>query len=214
MSGMDSLVLGRDRILIQQTKEWGEILIGFETRNRFDLMGERGETVGHAAEEAGGFGRMLSRNFLGRCRAAKIHVYGPNGEELGRGEKPFRWYFHRMDVYEGQQKLGAIQRRFSLLHRIFVVENPAGEEVLRIESPFLRIWTFKLIFAGQQVGVISKKWGGVLREIFTDTDTFGVEWNAQVPEQVRKLLLVATFLIDFTCFENNSKSGALLDFAD
>jgi hypothetical protein len=42
---------------------------------------------------------------------------------------------------------------------------------------------------------------------------FGVELQPQVPVELRKLLLVATFLIDFTCFENNqgSRSAAMLD---
>jgi hypothetical protein len=49
--------------------------------------------------------------------------------------------------------------------------------------------------------------------MFTDADMFGVEFQPHVPVEVRKLLLVATFLIDFTCFENNqgSQSAAMLD---
>lgn len=36
-------------------------------------------------------------------------------------------------------------------------------------------------------------------------DVFGIEMQPQVPVEVRKLLLVATFLVDFTCFENNQR---------
>ena len=66
--------------------------------------------------------------------------------------------------------------------------------------------TFRLMFQGQEVGKISKKWGGALREMFTDADTFGVECDTQVPAEIRKILLVATFLIDFTYFENNNRN--------
>ena len=41
--------------------------------------------------------------------------------------------------------------------------------------------------------------------MFTDVDTFGVEWASHVPQEIRKILLVATFLIDFTYFENNNR---------
>ena len=70
-----------------------------------------------------------------------------------------------------------------------------------------RIWTFKLMFQGNEVGRISKKWGGMLKEMFTDADIFGVECQPHVPVEVRRMLLVATFLIDFTCFENNTGGG-------
>jgi len=206
MSGLDSIVGDRERVLIRQHKEWGEILIGFESRNRFELLDENGGTLGLAAEEGGGLGAMLGRQFLGHCRKATIHIYDPSGAEIGRGEKPFRWYFQRMELYDGDRRIGAIQRKWSWIHRRFALENAAGEEVMEIFSPMFRIWTFKLMFQGQEVGRISKKWGGMLREMFTDADTFGVECQPHVPADVRKMLLVATFLIDFTCFENNNQS--------
>ena len=154
---------------------------------------------------------MVGRQFLGHCRKATIHVYDPAGNQVGRGEKPFRWYFQRMEIHDGDRRIGAIQRKWSLLNRRFALENDKGEEVMEIFSPMFRIWTFKLMFQGNEVGRISKKWGGVLREMFTDADTFGVECQPHVPVEVRKMLLVATFLIDFTCFENNSNSGVGLD---
>lgn len=206
MSGMDSIVADRDRVLIKQTKEWGEIVLGFESKNRFELLDEDGRRLGLAAEEAKGLGAWLLRNMLGRCRAAKIHVYDNHGDEVGRGEKPFRWFFHRMEIYDAGVRIGAIQRRWSWLHRIFAIENKSGAAVMELRSPFFRPWTFKLTFQGSEAGVIRKKWGGMLTEFFTDADLFGVEFAAHVPVEVRKLLVVATFLVDFTCFENNSSS--------
>ncbi|MBI4606804.1 MAG: scramblase [Planctomycetes bacterium] len=210
---MDAIVGDRKKILVRQTKEWGEILIGFESRNRFEVLDEDGQVLGYAAEEAGGFTAVLLRNLLGHCRAATVHVYGPGGEELGRGVKPFRFFFHRMEVFEGGRKIGAVQRRFSVLHRKFTVEDASGQEVLTLLSPFLRIWTFKLLAEGQEVGRISKRWGGLLKEMFTDADVFGVEFtHPRLPQEVKKLLLVAVFLVDFTCFENNQGRGSLLDW--
>ncbi|MBM4062661.1 MAG: scramblase [Planctomycetes bacterium] len=203
MTALDSIVGGRERVLIHQKKEWGEILLGFESKNRFELRDERGERLGYAAEEAHGVGQWFLRNLFGRCRKATIHVYDRAGQKLGRGEKPFRWFFHRMEVWDGDVRLGAVQRKWSLLHRVFAVENAAGQEVMELKSPLFRIWTFTLRFQGAAAGVIRKKWGGLLKEMFTDADVFGLEVEPHVPVEVRKLLLVATFLVDFTCFENN-----------
>lgn len=211
---MDSIVAGRDRVLIKQTKEWGEILLGFESKNRFELCDERGQRLGLAAEEASGLGQWFLRNLLGRCRKASIHVYDQSGQKVGRGEKPFRWFFHRMEVFDGDRLLGAVQRKWSWLHRIFAVENAQGQEVMELKSPLFHPWTFTLTFQGQEAGVIRKKWSGLLTEMFTDADTFGLEMQPHVPVEVRKLLLIATFLVDFTCFENNQGSGSVLDFVE
>ena len=211
---MDSIVDGRERVLIHQMKEWGEILLGFESKNRYELRDEHGQRLGLVAEEAAGLGQWFLRNLLGRCRKATIHVYDANGQKAGRGDKPFRWFFHRMEVFDGDRRLGAVQRKWSWFHRVFAVENAQGQEVMQLKSPFFHPWTFTLTFQGQEAGVIRKKWGGLLKELFTDADVFGIEMQPHVPVEVRKLLLIATFLVDFTCFENNQGSGSMLDFGE
>jgi uncharacterized protein YxjI len=205
MTTMDSIVAGRERVLIHQIKEWGEIFLGFEAKNRYELRDEAGEHIGYVAEEARGIGQWLLRNFLGHCRRATLHVYDASRNAVGRGEKAFRWFFHRMEVYDGERHLGAVQRKWAWFHRVFAIENLAGVEVMELRSPFLHPWTFTLTSNGRESGVIRKQWGGLLKEMFTDADVFGVEMQRHVPVEVRKLLLVATFLVDFTCFENNQR---------
>ena len=58
---MDSIIADRQRILVRQTKEWGEILLGFESRKEFDLLDDGGGVISHVAEEAGGIGAFLGR---------------------------------------------------------------------------------------------------------------------------------------------------------
>lgn len=194
----------RRRILVHQIKEWGEILVGFESRNRYEVKDEAGNLIAYAAEEGGGIGRALGRQFFGSGRKATLHVLDPEGKELARGQKPFTWFFHRIEVFEGERKLGAIQRRFSVISRRFTVETKDGVELFTIDSPWLRVWTFKLLFRGQEVGVIKKQWSGMMKEMFTDADVFGLEYDA-LPEleAVRTLLIFATLLVDLVCFENN-----------
>jgi uncharacterized protein YxjI len=204
---MESILAKTKAVVIRQVKEWGEILVGFEARNRFEILDEAGRPIGKAAEEAGGLSAILLRNFLGRCRPSTIHIYDLEGKEVATGRKPFRLYFHRMELFEGEKRVGAIQRKFSIFHRLFALEDASGTEVLRIKSPWLRIWTFKLLADDKEVGRISKRWGGVLKEMFSDADTFGVEFtHPSLPLSVKELLVVGVFLIDFTCFENNVRN--------
>ena len=52
------------------------------------------------------------------------------------------------------------------------------------------------------MGRITKKWSGLLREAFTDADTFGVEMGPAMDPRLRPLMVAATFLIDFLYFED------------
>ena len=202
---MENIVSGQDKIIITQVKEWGEILTSFETRNRYAIRDEHGQELGWAAEEGGGMGAMVARNFLGSMRACKLHVYDRDEREVGIGKKLFRWYFYEMEAWEGDRLLGSIKRRFSILNRRFTVHDENGQELFEILSPLFRIWTFKVRSGEQEIARISKKWSGLLKEAFSDADNFGIEFfGKQPPPDFQKLLLFATFLIDFTCFENNN----------
>lgn len=203
---MQSIVSGHNQIMVRQVKEWGEILINFEGRNRFEILTTDGHKIGYASEQGDGIGAVLLRNWLGAMRKASIRVADEDGQEVGRIEKPFRWFFHRVDVFSEGKKIGAVERRWSWLHRKYVVENASGQEILQIVSPLFRIWTFELKDGDQTLGTIRKKWGGALREVFSDADTFGIEFpSSGMGDEVRKVLLGATFLIDFVHFENNNQ---------
>jgi len=187
-------------LVVSQQKEWGEILTGFETKNRYAISDVSGSRLYLAAEEAGS---TLLRWFLKALRPFTIAVLTENGQVILRVIRPFRFYFHRADVVDSQgQTIGVIERRFSVLRRIYSVLDSSGEEVFRLFGPILHPWTFQIKNDGIEYGKITKKWSGLLKEGFTDADNFGVMFPAEWDVKLKALFLGAVFLIDFVHFEN------------
>jgi hypothetical protein len=54
----------------------------------------------------------------------------------------------------------------------------------------------------EDVGNITKEWRGMSTEIFTDADTFSVQFPEGVDTSMKATLMGTTFLIDFTYFES------------
>ncbi len=193
LSSISSLVIG-------QQKEWGEILIGFETTNRYTISDVSGNRLYLAAEEAGS---TLLRWFLKALRPFTIAVLTENGQVVLRVVRPFRFYFHRAEVVDAKgQSLGVIEKRFSVLRRIYSVLDSSGAEVFQLLGPILHPWTFEIRKDGVEYGKITKKWSGLLKEGFTDADNFGVMFPAEWDVKLKALFLGAVFLIDFVHFEN------------
>ncbi|MFA6318338.1 MAG: phospholipid scramblase-related protein, partial [Elusimicrobiota bacterium] len=59
-----SALLERSTWVIQQKKEWGEILIGIESTNKYEVLSENAESLGFVAEEGSGLLQFLKRFFL------------------------------------------------------------------------------------------------------------------------------------------------------
>ena len=187
-------------LVVSQQKEWGEILTGFETKNRYAISDVSGSRLYLAAEEAGS---TLLRWFLKALRPFTIAVLTENGQVILRVIRPFRFYFHRADVVDSQgQTIGVIERRFSVLRRIYSVLDSSGKEVFQLFGPILHPWTFQIRNDGIEYGKVTKKWSGLLKEGFTDADNFGVMFSAEWDVKLKALFLGAVFLIDFVHFEN------------
>lgn len=187
-------------LVVSQKKEWGEIATGFETRNKYAISDVSGHTLYLAAEEAGS---TLLRWFLKAGRPFTIAVLRQDGQTILRVNRPFRFYFHRAEVIDAQsQTLGTIERRFSLLRRMYSVLDASGTEIYQLYGPILHPWTFKIRKEDVEYGQITKKWSGLLKEGFTDADNFGVMFPPEWDVKVKALFLGAVFLIDFVHFEN------------
>ena len=68
-------------LVVSQQKEWGEIITGFETRNRYAISDNSGSRLYLAAEEAGS---TLLRWFLKALRPFTIAVLTEDGEVILR----------------------------------------------------------------------------------------------------------------------------------
>lgn len=202
-------------LFIQQRKEWTEIVVDFETRNRYAVMDTSGTSIGVVAEVSSGVSAFFSRWFFGSHRPLDVHILEIDGAEILHLKRSFFWFFSSLDVIEvSGVKVGCIVRRFGILYRKYDLLDEFGKCFARIVAPRWRIWTFPIEGKdGVSKAQISKKWGGALREIFTDADTYRISFeggNWSPPH--RKVIFAAAISIDFDFFENNQGSGGLFRF--
>jgi hypothetical protein len=189
-------------LVVRQRKELAEIITGFETKNMYSIEDVHGQQLYVAAEASGS---TVIRILLRSLRPFTIGIFSGNNETmLLKITRPFRWYFHHVDVEDDQnQSLGVIERQFSMLSRKYLVSQAVDIEDYYIESPILSPWTFYIKDSnGVEQGKITKKWGGIVKETISNADDFGVTWPPQWDKSLKSLMLGAVFLIDFIYFEN------------
>jgi uncharacterized protein YxjI len=99
-----------------------------------------------------------------------------------------------------------------LLYRKYDLYDDAGSLFATIKGPIWRIWTFPVKDTrGTGEASISKRWGGGLREIFTDADTFMIDFMQGLwTEPQRRVIFAAAISIDFDFFENNQANDGIL----
>lgn len=201
----DQLLLQSHSLIVAQRRELAE-LFGFESRNKFEIRAETGESIGFAAEQDKSWLGMLARQFLGHWRRFNILIFDTAGELLYVAHHPFRIWFQRMELADAaDQPLGALQQRFSIFSKRFDVQDAAGRVVMSVSSPLWRPWTFAFERDGERVAAVRKRWSGGLKEMFTDADNFRVDFESDALGVTdRKLLLAAALFIDLLYFEKKA----------
>lgn len=206
---MNTIFKDHRYIVVQQIKEMLEIMINWETGNKYEIQDEHGQGIGYAAEKSGGIFHKILRNLFRSHRHMIIDVWDSQKQHLYKGIRPFYFFFSDLKVFSGQRKfVGEIVTRFGILKRKYDLKDARGRVFARIESPRWRLWTFTIFDRTERkAGVITKKWKGILQEAFTDADKFIVELHRSPwTDEQKAILLYACLSIDLDFFEDNSGS--------
>ena len=193
-------------LMLKQRKEWTEIITKFETKNKYEILDPMGQTIGAMAEVSGGFKGHLIRLITRSHRPLDISIVDQNVKLVARLQRKFFWFFSDLNIFASDGSfIGSIHRRFGIFHKKYDLMDNNQFIFAQIKSSIFRLWTFKIFdLRGRQVGVISKKWQGFLKEGFTDADMFGVDLSHSEWDAVKKLIVFcAAISIDFDFFEEN-----------
>jgi len=190
------------KLHIRQQVEQAEVWLGLETRNRYTINFNLFE----AAEMSTSMGAILSRLFMGNWRPFTMEILNREGQTALSLERPFRFYFHELDIFHANgELLGTVRRQFGILRRHYAIYDAFDREIFTLTGPILHPWTFKIRQNGLEDGKITKKWSGLFKETFSKADDFGVEFPRMADTTQKALLMGAVFLIDFVHFEKPNK---------
>jgi hypothetical protein len=206
---LSSQLASAGELYVRQVRELAE-LFGFETRNKYAIVGRGGEQIAYAAEQRKGLLGALIRQFLGHWRTFDIVFFDNERQPLFRAVHPFRFFFQRLEVFgvEGRP-IGALQQRWGFFTKKFDVLDSEGRVLFEMRSGLFSPWTYPFFREGQQHAVIEKKWSGALSELFTDRDNFRVRYlHTALRDDERLLILAAALFVDLQYFERRAGQDA------
>jgi uncharacterized protein YxjI len=186
-------------LVVRQEVEHLEAFTGIETANRYSINTTEGERVLYAYEESGFLGRQLLRSH----RPLTLHVVDGGGQPVLEASRGFFWFLSHLHVRDGQGRpLGSLRRRFGILKRTFSIEDANGRQLAEVRGPLFRPNTFMIYREDKEVARVTKQWSGVMKEAFTDADTFRLQMNnRELGRELSLLLLATAFAIDLDFFE-------------
>jgi uncharacterized protein YxjI len=190
----------------------------FKLTDTYDIFdGASGEQIAMAKEKKGLLNSIAGILMNKRNLPTRVDVHegtdvnGPIAFSITRG---FSFLRPTVKVLAGDGSLiGSFKSRLLTLGGKFGVYDASGNEVAMVKGNWVG-WDFRFVASnGAELGVVSRKWGGIAKELFTSADNYVVAVHQPDPAAAT-LLLAAGLAIDTVYKEGGGGGGAALEFGE
>ena len=172
--------------------------------NHYRLYDGEGKEIGAIRQQLS-LGDKLLRLLLNKAMLPfELHIENADGKTEAIIKRGWTFWMSKISIENGEgREIGTIKQKFRLLKPRFVISDLQEQVIAEINGDW-KAWDFVITNAqNQAIGAISKKWGGVARELFTSADKYHVALHPGLnDEKQRAIILSAAITIDMVLKES------------
>ncbi len=185
--------------LIENPRGLLSMATGWPVAREFDIVDSVGRQRGSAAQEGAGIAPAASR------RRFAVFSY-PTQELIATFFRTGFWASHTTIEGAHGERIGSVQRRFSLLRLRYDLRDSAERTFGTVVSSAMQRWVLPVFDrTGQQRGEISRKWGGLSQEL-SDARRMQIDFKNYGWTVAQRAVIIATAVcVDFDTFEGRRR---------
>jgi uncharacterized protein YxjI len=177
----------------------------FKAASNYDIYDpQSGQMVMQCREEQLGLlTKMLRFTDYKRMTPFNVQVRTPSGEPVLRVRRGISFFLSKVDVLdEDGDRVGGFKQKFFSIGGAFSVLDENGQPLCELKGKWTS-WDFRFVAGTSEFARVTKKWGGLGKEMFTSADNYMLEISDQVPTDhpSRQLILGAVMCIDLVLKE-------------
>ena len=172
--------------------------------NEYQILDEGGSEIGFVKEQSSALETILKLFMSQKMLPWKMNILDSQKNVLVTISKGLTFFLSKISVTNSAgTEIATIKQKFALKPK-FEVCDTTGAVVASVEGNFVA-WDFKVTDAqGNQIGSINKQFGGLAKEIFTDSDKYVVKISKSLSDPtLRSAVISAACIIDKVLKERN-----------
>jgi uncharacterized protein YxjI len=176
----------------------------FKFENAYKVFDDSGANIGSIAQKLT-ISQKILRLLLNKAMLPfKLEIKDANGVLLASISRGWTFLMSKIVITSGDDKtIGTVQQKFKLFKPTFKIFNHEEKQIAEITGDW-KAWNFAIKDeSGIQIGTISKKWAGALKEVFTSADKYHVSIDPSYANMMNKIaILSAAITIDMVLKES------------
>jgi uncharacterized protein YxjI len=171
----------------------------FSSRNSYEILDEEGKIIGTAEQTTSGLAKMLGM-LLGDP-PTQIEFREKPDDSLVFAVRRTGYLLKKVQVVDAQGVvIGTYKAKKFSLSGGFHVYDKDGKHFAEIRGKLLKSdYTFIQPDGKTEMGKVSKKWAGAMKEMFTSADTYGVQIDPAFAEDPRTKMLILGAAVAIDC---------------
>jgi uncharacterized protein YxjI len=193
-------MLDRQRFLIKEQVAF------LKTTDVYDIYdADSQEQIGVAKEDPGQLVAFLRWFISKKLMSTKVYVTSTETDEVVFTiRKPVSFWRERVEVYDANEKcVGYFKSKIFSLGGGFWVYDDKDVQFAEVKGDWVG-WNFRFLGPEkEELGLVTKKWAGLGKELFTSADNYIVSIDDSLEDQpvAKMLLLAAALAIDIVFYE-------------
>ena len=194
-----------DSILEKNLYLFKEHLGLLKAHNNYDIYDPKSkEMILHCREKnLNAFYKIvrLFRNYK-RMTPFEIEINRLDGKKILKVKKGFSFFLSKIQVFDENDNIVGIFKQRLSFKTYFDMLDKREKLVCKLKGNFIG-WNFKFLKGDTEVGLVTKKWAGIGKEMFTSADNYILEIKDKVEKDspLRLLILAAVICIDMVIKE-------------
>jgi uncharacterized protein YxjI len=170
-----------------------EKVVFLKFSNAYRVFDSQGNIIGAIKETMPAPLKLLSLLVSKAFFPFKLDIMDAEENVLATIRRGWTLFMSRIRVLNAEGKtLALINQQFKLFKPTFHILALDESPIASITGDW-KAWNFSIQDSGEnQIGTISKKWNGILKEAFTTADKYIVSINPGAAENAKKIAIVAT----------------------
>jgi uncharacterized protein YxjI len=165
----------------------------FKFGNTYKVFNDKGEDIGTINQKLT-TGQKILRLFLKKPMLPFLLEIRNSQDQLEASiTRGWTFFLSKIEIKDGNgEVIGIIKQKFKLFKPTFKIYDQADQLIAEISGDW-KAWNFTIFDAlNNQIGSISKKWAGAMKEIFTTADKYNVHIDSVYANQKNKIAILAS----------------------
>ena len=162
--------------------------------NEYKVFNDQAVQIGSVKQKLDGGGKVLRLLFNKGMLPFMLEIKDTNDQLLARISRGWTFWMSKIMIHNAQgQQIAIVQQKFVFFKPTFKILNMQNVQIAEISGDW-KAWNFTMFDANKkQIGTISKKWAGAVKELFTTADKYNVNIDPAYAADVNnKIAIIAT----------------------